>query len=90
MLVLKRKTNEKVIVTIPPSTQPQTISIMVVECRPVSTRLGIDGPRDITIHREEVQRRVEQEIKNSPVRIWNQAKLHQSKSPQSNNEGQQS
>lgn len=47
MLVLSRKKDEKVVIG-------DSITIMVVEIRGDKVRLGIEAPRDITVHREEV------------------------------------
>ena len=47
MLVLSRKKDEKIIIG-------DNISIMVVDIRRDKVRLGIEAPRDITVHRKEV------------------------------------
>ena len=47
MLVLSRKKDEKIIIG-------DNISIMVVEIQGDKVRLGIDAPREVTVHREEV------------------------------------
>lgn len=47
MLVLSRRTNESIIVN-------GNITITVLEIRGDHIRLGIDAPREITIHREEI------------------------------------
>jgi carbon storage regulator CsrA len=64
MLVLSRKVEEAIIITIPDG---RKIHLKVTSMRsngkplPETTkvRIGIDAPRDVTVHREEVQREVE-------------------------------
>ena len=48
MLVVSRKKNESIIID-------NQISIMVVEIRGDKVRLGIEAPKEITVHRHEVQ-----------------------------------
>lgn len=47
MLVLSRKCNEKIIIN-------QDVVVTVVEIRGDKVRLGIEAPRDISVHRSEV------------------------------------
>jgi len=47
MLVLTRKKDEKIVIG-------DSITLMVIEIRGDKVRLGIDAPRDISVHREEV------------------------------------
>ncbi|NLA37127.1 MAG: carbon storage regulator CsrA [Actinobacteria bacterium] len=47
MLVLSRRTNESIIIN-------GNITITVLEIRGDHIRIGIDAPRDISIHREEI------------------------------------
>lgn len=62
MLVLSRKEqpasgpNEKssIIMTIPPSAVPQTVTVNVLSIRPNNVRLGIEADRDIAIWRGEL------------------------------------
>jgi len=53
MLVLSRKEGETIVID-------KTISVMVVEIRQDSVRLGIDAPVNIEVHREEVQQRIDE------------------------------
>lgn len=57
MLVIKRRLHEKIVVTCG-STQ---FTIMVVQATHGVTRLAFDAPPNVTIHRHEVQRRLESE-----------------------------
>jgi carbon storage regulator len=52
MLVLSRKKDEKIIIG-------DNIAIMVVEIQGDKVRLGIDAPREITVHREEVYQAIQ-------------------------------
>jgi carbon storage regulator len=54
MLVLSRKVGEKVIITVPPSTQPTVIAVTLVETRADRCRLGYEAPRTVSIHRQEI------------------------------------
>lgn len=50
MLVLSRHRNERIVI----DTKPEPIILTVVDIRGDKVRLGIDAPRDIAVHREEV------------------------------------
>jgi carbon storage regulator len=47
MLVLSRKKDEKIIIG-------DNITLMVIEIRGDKVRLGIEAPKDVSVHREEV------------------------------------
>jgi carbon storage regulator len=47
MLVLSRKKNESIIIN-------DNITVTVIEIRGDKVRLGIEAPRDVTVHRREV------------------------------------
>jgi carbon storage regulator len=47
MLVLSRKKNESIIIN-------DDITVTVVEIRGDKVRLGIDAPKDVSVHRREV------------------------------------
>jgi carbon storage regulator len=57
MLVLSRKKDEKIVIG-------DSITLMVIEIRGDKVRLGIEAPRDVTVHREEVYEAIKRE--NSP------------------------
>ena len=61
ILILSRKANEVVQITVPPSTEPQVIRVMVVEVRGDKARIGFAADRSVMIHREEIQRIVDVE-----------------------------
>jgi carbon storage regulator len=52
MLVLSRKQGQRIVVG-------NGITVTVVSVRGSRVKLGFDGPAEIPIHREEVQRRLE-------------------------------
>jgi len=54
MLVLTRKKNESIIIG-------DSISIMVIEIRGGKVRLGIDAPREVPVHRQEVYEAIKKE-----------------------------
>ncbi|MBR5626395.1 MAG: carbon storage regulator CsrA [Thermoguttaceae bacterium] len=54
MLVLSRKINESIVVN-------DNISIVVVEIHGDKVRLGIDAPKDVTVHRKEIYEAIQQQ-----------------------------
>ncbi|MEZ6124325.1 MAG: carbon storage regulator [Planctomycetaceae bacterium] len=40
---------------------------MVIEIRGDKVRLGIDAPRDVTVHREEIYQAIKRNRQNNPV-----------------------
>lgn len=52
MLVLSRKQDEKIIIG-------DSITLMVVSIQGDKVRLGIEAPKHVTIHREEVYRAIQ-------------------------------
>jgi carbon storage regulator len=55
MLVLSRKKDEKIKIG-------NDITVMVIEIRSDKVRLGIEAPKEITVHRQEVYDAIKQEI----------------------------
>lgn len=54
MLVLSRKKNERIRIT-------DDITVVVVEIMHDKVRIGVEAPKEITIHRQEVYDRIKQE-----------------------------
>jgi carbon storage regulator len=54
MLVLTRRTNEQLVITM----GDQTVFVRVLDVSRDRVRLGIVAPREIAVHREEVARRI--------------------------------
>ena len=54
ILVLSRKKDEKIIIG-------DNITIMVIEIRGDKVRLGIEAPREVTVHRQEVYEAIQRE-----------------------------
>lgn len=52
MLLLSRKTGERIIITLPSG---ETISLFIVEIRGDQVRLSFDAPRSISIVRSEIK-----------------------------------
>ena len=51
MLVLSRKSNESIVIN-------NNIKVTVVEIRGDKVRLGIEAPKDIPVHREEIYNQI--------------------------------
>jgi carbon storage regulator len=56
MLVLSRKKNESIIIN-------DHITVTVVEIRGDKVRLGIDAPKDVSVHRREVYEAIQNQAK---------------------------
>lgn len=56
MLVLSRKKNESIIID-------DHIVITVVEIRGDKVRLGIDAPKEISVHRREVYEAIQEQVR---------------------------
>lgn len=54
MLVLSRKRNEVIVVN-------DTIKIVVIDIRGDKVRLGVDAPKNVTIHRQEVYEAIQRQ-----------------------------
>lgn len=54
MLVLSRKKNESIIIN-------DHITVTVVEIRGDKVRLGIDAPKEVTVHRREVYEAIQRQ-----------------------------
>ncbi len=59
MLVLSRKKDEKIVIG-------DSITLMVIEIRGDRVRIGIDAPRDVTVHREEIYEAIKRESSGLP------------------------
>lgn len=59
MLVLSRKRNEEIVISTPDGST--RISVMVVDVRGDKVRLGIQAPREFSVHRGEVQIAIDRE-----------------------------
>ena len=60
MLVLTRKINESIIIN-------EDVSVLVVEVRGDRVRLGIDAPKDVTVHRKEIYDVIKESPSDKPV-----------------------
>lgn len=54
MLVLSRKKDEKIMIG-------DSITLMVIEIRGDKVRIGIEAPKDVAVHREEVYDAIKRE-----------------------------
>jgi len=63
MLVLSRKKNESIIIN-------DNITVTVIEIRGDKVRLGIEAPKDVTVHRREVYEAIHgSDPTSAPVKI---------------------
>lgn len=58
MLVLSRKKNERIVIG-------ENIVITIVEIKGDKLRIGIDAPKDIPVDRDEVRKRIEEQLANA-------------------------
>lgn len=61
MLVLSRKLNESLVIN-------GNITVTVVEVRGDKVRLGVDAPKDVPVHRQEIFDKIHAEA-NAPLRV---------------------
>lgn len=62
MLVLSRKPSETIVLTVPPSTAPTRIEVTLIDIRSGHrARLGVTAPREVEVHRLEVQEAIDRE-----------------------------
>jgi carbon storage regulator len=59
MLVLSRKKNESIIIN-------DNITVTVIEIRGDKVRLGIEAPKDVTVHRREVYEAIQNQAHRGP------------------------
>jgi len=61
MLVLSRKKNESIVIN-------DSITLVVVEIRGDKVRLGIEAPKDVSVHRKEIHDAIKNSQRNSEKR----------------------
>ena len=70
MLVLSRRKDEAIVIG-------DNIRLMVLEVRGDKVRLGIDAPRDVPVHREEIAEAIaREEQRNKPLKFVCQTHAH--------------
>jgi len=62
MLVLSRKKNESIIIN-------DDITIVVVEIRGDKVRLGVEAPKEVPVHRNEVYEAIRRNQQSSPPAV---------------------
>lgn len=59
MLVLSRKKNESIIIN-------DNIVVTIIEIRGDKIRLGIEAPKNVTVHRREVYEAIQEQAQRTP------------------------
>jgi carbon storage regulator CsrA len=63
VLLLNRKVEERIIIKLlEPLPAGTEISVLVAEIRPAKVRLGFTADKRMSVHREEIQRRIDAEL----------------------------
>jgi len=57
MLVLSRKEQEKIIITIPPSTEVREVELLILDTGRGRVKIGFTGPETVKIRRSEIDPR---------------------------------
>ncbi len=60
MLILTRKVGETIVIG-------DNIRVSVLSVQGNQVRVGVDAPRDVVVHREEIYDRIQSEEKNKPT-----------------------
>lgn len=60
MLVLSRKKNESIVIA-------DNIVVTVIEIRGDKVRLGIEAPKDVEVHRDEVWREIQRKMREASL-----------------------
>ena len=63
MLVLSRRVGEKLVIG-------EDVTVTVLGVKGSQVRIGIDAPRDVTVHREEIYQRILKEQKSLKKNNW--------------------
>lgn len=59
MLVLGRKRDETVVITVLPSTEPIVVTVTVVDTTSSKVRIGFEAPKHVAVMRGEVQEQID-------------------------------
>lgn len=68
LLCLTRKKNERIILTVPPSTTPTRIVVTTISIERDKVRLGTEAPAAVVIDREEIDQRRTAGLPGVPAR----------------------
>jgi len=61
MLIISRRIGEKIVIG------DDVISIMILSVKGAQVRIGIDAPREIDVHREEIYLKIQNELQKLDV-----------------------
>lgn len=59
--MLSRTEGGSVVITVPPSTETTRVEVLLTRLRKSSSSIGVEAPAYVTVHRSEIQARVDAE-----------------------------
>jgi carbon storage regulator len=68
MLILSRKQDERIVIDLSKCKPGALVEIMVVDFRGDRVRLGINAPREVTVHRKEIYDAIQRDKAAAPLK----------------------
>lgn len=70
MLILSRKTNEKIIIG-------NDITVSIIEVRGDQVKIGVEAPRTVKVYRQEIYQAIQSENKEAVISINSDSQLNE-------------